>query len=484
MTRPRWRVRHTAKAAILAAMTFLAMASCGGDDRIAGFPKKPNFIIFLADDLGAEDVGAYGHPAIRTPNIDALARGGLRFDRAFLTCSTCSPIRCSILTGRYPHATGAPDAHQPLPEDQVTFVDRLRDAGYYTAAAGKWHLGDPAATRFDRVRRASAATSGCDHWVETLRDRPPGKPFFLWLASHDPHRPYAPRTLAQPYKLEEIVVPPFLPDLRETRIDLAVYYEEITRLDDYVGRVLGELARQGDAGRTLVIFMSDNGRPFPRCKTTVYDSGIRTPIIVHFPGVVRPGGVSDSLISSVDIAPTILDLARVARPGSMQGVSFAPLLKEPRREVRREVYAEQNWHDYAARKRAVRTRRFKYIRNFYPDLPNTPPGDVVRTVTYQAMRRLRDEGRLTPAQMDCFLAPRPPEELYEVETDPHEIRNLAGDPARATDLEEMRRLLQRWQEETADREPPERRPDLMDRETGERLPAASGRDHATSHPSD
>jgi N-sulfoglucosamine sulfohydrolase len=431
-------------------------------------PRLPNFVILIGDDVGRSEIGCYGHPRALTPNLDALAKAGERFDLAFLTTSSCSPSRCSILTGRYPHATGAGELHQPLPPDQVTLVDELRKAGYFTASVGKWHLGYDAPRRFERVRKEREGT-GCDHWVEALRDRPRDRPFFFWLASNIPHRPFGEAPGIRPYRLEDVVVPPFLPDIGETRSELALYDGEIGLLDVYVGRVLAELESQGVAGRTFVLFLSDNGAPFPRGKVTLYDSGIATPFIVRSPGMTRPGGVCRSLVSAVDIAPTIVELAGRTPPPTMQGRSFAPLLSDPSATVRERVFAEHNWHDYTARERAVRTTRYKYIRNFYPDLPLTPSADVVATVTFQAMRRLRDQGRLTPAQQACFLRPRRAEELYDVVADPDEIHDLAGDKSRAAILLEMRRKLTLWQQESGDREPPARRPDAFDRETGQPL---------------
>src|SRR5947209_3813125 len=302
---------------------------------------RPNVVLLIADDMGCEECGAFGHKTIRTPNIDRLARDGLRFDRAFLTCSSCSPSRSTMITGRYPHSTGAYELHWPLPRDQVTFVEKLKAAGYWTAQAGKWHLGNAVKDRFDQVRDVGSAgfqsgpggamvdkqdASGCGQWLPTLRGRPKDKPFFLWLASVDPHRDYEEGIIPRPHRPEEIVVPPYLPDVPETRKDLGLYYDEINRLDSYVGKVLEELERQGVADNTVVLFLSDNGRPFPRCKTWLYDSGIRTPLIVRWPGHVKPGGACGSLVSSVDLAPTILELAGVPIPPTVQGKSFVPLL--------------------------------------------------------------------------------------------------------------------------------------------------------------
>ncbi len=456
-------LRGRSLAAALAAGAVLAACAA---------PIRPNFVIIIGDDLGRGDAGAYGNGHILTPNIDRLAKAGMRFDRAFLTCSSCSPSRCSILTGRYPHATGAAELHHPLPPDQITFVDELRAGGYYTASIGKWHLGSDAPRRFDRVLRDNVG-SGSEHWIEALRERPKNKPFFFWLASNDPHRPFESVEGYPSYDLSRMVVPPFLPDVAETRGELALYYRRISRLDDYVGRVLAELETQKVADRTVVLFLSDNGAPFPRAKVTVYDSGIATPFLVRYPRMVRPGSVSLGLVSAVDIAPTILELAGRTAPATIQGKSFARLLTHPEASVRDWIAAEHNWHDFPARERAIRTTRYKYILNSYPDLPATPPLDEVRSETFQAMRRLRDQGRLPAAQMGCFVKPRPAEELYDVEADPFELQNLAADQAHARTLQEMRAILARWQRETDDRAPPGRPPELFDRDTGLPLPGVT-----------
>jgi arylsulfatase A-like enzyme len=467
---PILRAVLTALVAIIGSLTAVVAAPATPTDR------RPNFILFIADDVGWDDLGAFGHPFMRTPAIDRLAREGIRFDNAILTISSCSPTRCSLLTGRYPQSAGAPDAHQPLPPDQVTFIDELRKAGYYTASVGKWHLGEDASRRFDRVIHDNAG-SGADRWVEALQERPRGRPFFLWLAANDAHRPFGPGHLVPPYEREQILPPPFLPDIDETRLDLGLYYEKVTRLDSSVGRVLEALDAAGLTRTTLVLFLSDNGRPFPRCKTTLYDSGIKTPLIARRPGLIPPGSVSASLVSAVDIAPTVLAIAGLKAPATMQGVSFVPILKDPLATVREHAFAEQNWHDFAARQRCVRTVRTKYIRNFYPDLPNTPPVDALRTLTFQSMRRRRDRGELTPAQMNCFVRPRPAEELYDIVRDPFELRDIAGEPGSRPTLEALRRELARWQRETEDREPATRRPDEYDRDTGDRLPGAGPTRH-------
>lgn len=219
-----------------------------------------------------------------------------------------------------------------------------------------------------------------------------------------------------------------------------------------------------------MLFLSDNGRPFPRCKTTLYDSGIRTPLIARWPGHVEPGSRCGGLVSTIDLAPTLLRLAGVESGPSFQGKDLLPLLKDSQAKVREYVFAERNWHDYSARGRAVRLERFKYIRNDDADRPLTPPADAVRSPSYVAMRRLRFEGKLNEAQRSCFVSPRPVEELYDLDADPHELVNLAEDPKHANVLADLRRALSEWGRQTDDRKPEKLSPDEFDRETGDPLP--------------
>ncbi|MEM9703913.1 MAG: sulfatase-like hydrolase/transferase, partial [Planctomycetota bacterium] len=261
--------------------------------------KPPNVVLIIADDLGDGDLGCEGHPHIRTPHLDRLAAEGVRFTNALLTISSCSPSRSSLLTGKYPHETDAEQLHWPLPASNETFSEKFKSAGYFTAAVGKWHLGAAVKDRFDLVVEAGKGgfvlptgpdgkpltmvagknPSGCEDWVPVLKNRPNDQPFFLWLAALDPHRAYEKNTIAEPHGPDDVVVPPYLPDTPAVRRDLALYMDEVTRLDRYVGEVLDELDHQGVAENTLVLFISDNGRPFPRCKTTLYDSGIKTPLL-------------------------------------------------------------------------------------------------------------------------------------------------------------------------------------------------------------
>ncbi len=482
------------KQILLAVVTFFLPTPFSITRAAEADAPRPNFILFIADDMAWDDCGAYGNPHVHTPNIDRLARNGMKFELAMLTISSCSPSRASLITGRYPHNTDAEELHWPLPGDQTTFVESLKSAGYWTAAAGKWHLGDEVRDRFDLVREADSSgfqlptgeagqtgkfvekaqgdtKSGCTEWVDVLQARPRNKPFFLWLAALDPHRPYDEAINGGLHDAEDVRVAPYHPDTPAVRRDYAAYYDEIQRLDRFVGDVLSELERQASAENTIVLFLSDNGRPFPRDKTTLYDSGVRTPLIVRWPAKVAAGSVCRSLVSSVDIAPTIVSLAGVAASPTFQGKSFAKLLSAPTETVREYAFAEKNWHDFEDHARAVRSTRFKYIRNDYNDLPNTPPADAVRSPTFLEMVRLRAAGGLSPSQSTCFVTPRPTEELYDTLRDPHELENLAANPHFADTLAELREALRSWERETNDRVPALRTADEFDRVTGKPTPA-------------
>ncbi len=427
--------------------------------------SQPNFIVFVADDAAWNDCAPYGNHVIKTPNINKLAEEGLVFDNAFLTTSSCSPSRCSILTGRYPHSTGASELHMPLPANQLLFAGELQKAGYYTVVAGKYHIG-PKRPEFDSIYGGSP--SGCENWVKALQERPKDKPFFLWLAALDPHRTYQANTIPEPHSPADVIVPPFLPDADSTRKDLALYYDEISRLDSYLGKVMAELKVQGVDENTVVIYMTDNGRPFPRCKTRMYDSGIKTPFIVRWPAKIEKGR-TDALISSIDIAPTFCELAGANIPETFHGLSFVPVLKDYHSKTRDYIVGEHNWHDYQAHERAIRNKEFLYIRNAFPQLNASPPADAVGSLTYQEMIRLHESGNLNENQLDCFLQPRSAEELYNVQADPFQLTNLADNPNYQPNLAEMRAKLDKWILEFEDAIPQNPTPDKFDRWTGKPL---------------
>ena len=439
--------------------------------------KKPNIVLIIADDVSYDDIGCYGNKAVKTPNIDRLAKEGMQFDNVFLTASSSSPSRCCIITGKYPHSTGAAELHTPLPEAEIPFPLLLKEDGYYTAQAGKWHMGPFAHRAFDRYTDDNGYNNGDggeDNWIRFLRERPKDKPFFLWLASHDAHRPWGADEFANKFGIshdpDKINVPLYLADTPETHRDLASYYNEIGRFDFYIGKVREELEKQHVWGNTIIIVMADNGRPFPRCKTRVYDSGMKTPFIISWPEVIKnKGTICKSLISAVDIAPTLLELADIQIPSYIQGKSFVKILNDPQKEIRSEVFSEHNWHDYEAYERMVRTKEFLYVFNGRPNLTNCGPADSKTSPSQHSLNMLRNKGMLTVAQTDIFVTPRPFEELYCVTNDSLQLINLASVPIYRNKLKELRTLLNEWQKETRDTMPENLTKDWFDRETGDPL---------------
>lgn len=451
---------------------------------------RPNLVILIADDVSYDDLGCYGSLSARTPHIDALAAGGLRFNRAFLTASSCSPSRSSIITGRYPHNTGAAaELHRPISGHLPSIAGLLRDAGYHTALAGKNHMSiSPAVLRPGESRpsepfvkiypdRTEGNSGGHSHWIQALEDAPSDEPFFMWLAARDAHRAwdadqewhagrYGPK-----HDPDTLVLPPALVDTPESRADFASYLNEVTRFDHFVGEVVAWLKREGHFENTYLFVLSDNGRPFPRAKTRLNDDGMKTYLVVTGPDVSSPGGVSESLVSVIDIAPTLAELAAVSLSPTFQGRSLLPVLRDPTATIRPYAFSEHNWHDFEAHGRAVRDARYLYIHNFRPALPQQGPADSVRSPSFQALRAayaLPDP--LPPIQQDVFLAPRPEVELYDMHADPHQVANLAGSPELAAIEERLAAALERWMTQTGDSVPDDITPDMFDPETGRPLP--------------
>lgn len=421
--------------------------------------ERPNFIFFITDDISAEDLGCYGSKVVKTPNLDRLAREGLVFNNAYLTISSCSPSRCSIITGRYPHNTGAPELHTTLPTDQFVFPEALRKAGYYTVLSGKNHMGN-VKRGFDKIS-AGKGPGKEEDWVGILRDRPKEKPFFFWFASTDAHRGWAINDQAPVYDPANVKVPPFLYDGPLTRKDLANYYHEVSRTDYFAGELVKELERQGVADSTYFVYCADNGRPFPRCKTRLYDSGTKTPLIVWCPGRVKAGR-TDSLVSSIDFSATFLDLAGLKKPPSIQGVSLVPILRNPEATVRDYAFSEHNWHVYQNHERMMRHGRWMYIRNAWPERQNLCVESDPTFPAGEELWAMQKAGKLNDNQKDVFLVPRPAEELYDVEADPNQLRNLADYSEHAATLKQLRSVLNRWTDETGDTVPPDPTPDRQD----------------------
>lgn len=432
--------------------------------------RAPNILIFIADDVSFNDIGAYGNRAVSTPNIDRLASQGMLFTRAFLTTSSCSPSRASILSGRYPHNTGAPELHMPLPGSVPTLAGQLKGHNYFTGASGKWHLGPEAKQDFHAVYDTDIGPGGEARWLELVNQIPDGQPFFLWMASLDAHRGWGENPFDGSANLENARLPPYLVPDSATVADFGHYYDEIARFDHYVGQVLERLKAREMLNNTLVFILSDNGRPFPRDKTRLYDSGIQTPLIAYWEnGPIPEGSRSDALVSVIDLAPTISRLCGLLPLDSFQGMDFSEVLGNPEKDHRQYVFAEHNWHDYHAYERMVRTADFLYIENRTPEGRMSSAADVHAGPAFQQLVSGFHNETLNPVQLINFTHPNPPTEFYSVQQDPHQLNNLVGNSGHLDVIRSLARKLREWQALTADTAPDHLSEDHYDFFTGQSL---------------
>lgn len=431
----------------------------------AGAVRPRNVVLIVADDLGLQ-LGAYGDRVVRTPNLDALAREGTRYDLAFCCTSSCSPSRAVLLSGLHSHANGMyglqHGVHNQSSLNSIRGLPNLlHDAGYRTASVGKYHIAPEASYHFDAYPNegimASRSTvrmaENAEAWI-----RGGSQPFFLYFCFTDPHRagrgfangPNYPGVTEEKYDPAQIKVPPYLPDWPEVRGDLADYYRSISRLDQGVGRLMQALRTTGHLEDTLVIFLSDNGPPFPGAKTTMYEPGVRLPLIVRSPEQKSRDRVSHAMVSWVDVAPTVLDWTGAKGPAyPLQGRSFLKTLDDDSAGWD-EVYASHQFHEITMYypMRMVRTRRYKYILNLAAPLPYPFAQDLYDGATWQAAVK-RKPTQFGNRTMEAVLQ-HPREELFDLERDPDELHNLADDPAKAETLKDLRKKLRDWQERTKD----------------------------------
>jgi arylsulfatase A-like enzyme len=440
-------VMHRALAVALVAAGLLH--ACSDRGTTAGAGARPNVVWIVADDMSLE-VGAYGDPVARTPNLDRLAREGTRYVNVFATAGVCAPSRAALITGMYATSIGAhhmrslDGGYQPVPPPEVkAFTEHLRAAGYYASSAAK----------LDYQFSGTLSDAPLTNWDEPngdWRGRAPEQPFFAYVTLLETHESQlfgdTSTTETDPALVS---VPPYYPDTLVVRRDFARHYDNVARVDARVGEVLARLEEDGVAEDTIVFFFADNGRGFPRDKRWIYDGGIHMPLIVRWPGRVPAGEVEDRLVSYVDLAPTVLALAGVPVPAHVQGRVFLGPDAGPAPEF---VFAAEDRHDEATdRIRAVRDARFKYIRNYQPE---TPYGQTIRfrdnLATMQEIFRLHEEGTLAPPADWYYRATKPVEELYDTLVDPSELTNLVGSPQHRDVLERMRAAHERWVVETGD----------------------------------
>ena len=450
------RIRFVIVALAAIAMTLGWAYSAGTSAAAAGEGQSKtarNVVLFVADDHGMGDAGCYGNPVVKTPALDALAAAGTRFTHAFCTTASCSPSRSVILTGLYNHANGMYGLQHSYHHFQSfsnikSLPVLLHEAGYRTAVAGKYHVAPEEVYRFDQTLRGPSPEAMADR-CKSFIAADPGQPFFLYFCTTEPHRPFA-REGSDPIDPAKVIVPPYLPDTPETRDELAKYYASIQRADKGLGRLMEILKQTGNWDNTLVIYISDNGAPFPGAKTTVYEPGIRLPCVIRHPGA-KQGVVCDAMITWADLTPTILDFAGALPPKpQFHGRSFLKVLEGGSSEGWDEIYASHTFHEVTMYypMRVVRTRKYKYILNLAHQLPYPFASDLWGSSTWQGVLK-RGDRMYGPRTVEAYIH-RPRHELYDLEKDPWESKNLAGDPQYAEVLAELQAKLRQWQKQTGD----------------------------------
>jgi N-sulfoglucosamine sulfohydrolase len=449
---------------------------------VAQLAPRPNILLLVAEDMSTR-VGAFGDRVAVTPNLDALADEGVRYTQVFTTAGVCAPSRAALMLGMHQIATGSqhmrtgsrPDgAYFAVPPVGVkAFPELLRERGYFTYTDNKLDY------QFSRAFAHSGPSTIWDLEDAAAGDwdkRAPGQPFFgliNFTVTHEsgifPPLGSAPHsathfavqllrwwTLDGPVPEvvlpEDIDVPPYYPDLEEVRTDMARHYNNISYMDGQVGAVLRQLDAAGLADSTVVIWTADHGDGLPRAKRELFDSGIHVPMIIRWPPAFRPAGVEpgmvdERLISFVDLGPTILSLGRTRVPGYMHGRKFAGKDALPRDYV----YASRDRiDDQMDRQRAVRDKRYKYLRSWYPWHPGGADLDFRDNIDMvRRMRAKYDVGNMDPIQAQWYEPPGK-ERLFDLETDPFEIENLADSAKHRDVLRRMRGQMDAWLAEVGD----------------------------------
>ena len=421
------------------------------------FKKRelPNIIWLIADDAGWNDFGCFGDPVIHTPNIDRLGYNGLRFTNAYITSPQCSPSRSSLWSSKYAHSTGTEDLHAPLPAKEKIFPQFIRGKNYFSGNVGKLHLGKPSRKKFDFISK------DVDNWNKFFKKSPKNSPFFLALGFHQPHRPFKYKKQKYEYNRNKIILPPYLPDLNPVRKDLKRYYNEISKMDYKIGKLLKYLENNELLENTLIVFLSDNGPPFPRAKGFLYDPGIKTPLIFYWKNKIK-AAINEKLVSTIDLVPTLLEMIDIDIPDFLHGESFYNIIKRKWANHRKYLFTERNWHDLDDHVRSVRTDKYKYIRNYLPWKPYTLPADVFGSPSFKAMLKAKRNNNLSDQKKLIFKWPRPAEELYDLEQDPNEFNNLAFRKDYNGIIGELKESLNSWEDRTNDVSIRKRKPDSYD----------------------
>jgi N-sulfoglucosamine sulfohydrolase len=421
--------------------------------------RLPNILFCIADDWSWPHASIAGDKVVKTPTFDRIAREGVLFQNAFVTAPSCTPSRGSIVTGQWHwRLEKGGNLWSTLPAKFAVYPDLLEKAGYHIGVTRKgWGPGQiqPGG------RTRNPAGPAYKDFHAFLAARPANAPFCFWFGSNDPHRPYEWESgVKSGMKPRDVKVPVCLPDSEIVRKDLCDYYWEVQRFDREVGEILAVLTAQGELENTLVVMTGDNGLPFPRCKSNLYDTGTNVPLAMRWPGHIQRGRTVEDFVSLQDLAPTFLEVAGLKPLPEMTGRSLLRILTsersgrvDPARDhvlvgKERHAWVRQDGLGYPCR--AIRTYEYLYIRNFKPDrwpagdpagggesyYPGWVYGDIDGSPTKTYLIDHRDDPSVKKL-FELAVAKRPAEELFDLGKDPYQLHNVAGDPAYARVKEEL-----------------------------------------------
>ena len=415
-------------------LSLLSIATC-----MLTAQTKPNILIFLTDDHSTFDVGCYGNQVVRTPHIDKLAKEGMLFNKTFTSTAMCAPARSMLYTGLYPHNNGAHMNHGAANKGVKSFGQYFKPHGYRVVLAGKGHIKPMSVFAMDRVQET----------VKDISEVINGEdPFCLIIASNDPHAPHQ----SGGFDPQLIPIPPYLPDTNETRNKREGYYTDIETMDKAFGSYLKILQESGKADNTITIFLSDHGAG-KLAKWTLYEIGLRVPMVIRWPGKIKPGTQNNAMINLIDILPSMYQAATGKTIQNIDGQSFLQTLTASKIKHREYIFGAHTNRGIMAGLpfpiRSVRDKRFKYIRNLNPD------GISSNITTHNLDYKAYGGGWMTSwekmGQSDSFWAARhklilnrPAEELYDLQKDPWELKNLANKKEYRSTQSRLSQKLDQW----------------------------------------
>ena len=415
--------------------------------------RKPNIVIFISDDHGYDDSGAYGNNVVKTPNIDRLAQEGKIFINAFAASPLCSPSRCVIETGLMPFRNGGHKFGSPIWDDVKTMPEYFEDLGYYTAEIGKFH--HPPRDKFPYDFLDNNENNARQFILNYKMD----KPLFLIVCTHPPHTPWVKNRI---YDTNKIKLPPNFIDTPETREDMADYYSDVTLMDSILGNVLYALKDRNLVRNTLFIYTTDQGANWPFAKWTLYDAGLRVPFIVRWPGIIKSGTKTQAMISLADILPTCIEAAGSVPPDFLDGRSFMGVLKGTTDQHREVVFGTHTGNDNGGPgiwnhcpARSIRTKQYQYILNLQPDTVFTThisgcrPGCTHYLSFWNSWVKKAETSERAYQIVKKYMY-RPMEELYDLNSDPYEMHNLANDPEYWDILSSLKKQLAKWRKTQGD----------------------------------